>query len=88
MLLGAERGYHAFRMHSVDPTDGSGHVADDDETPYFPTGQLWQPSPATTTVPVATVDQLVADKVIDPPTVIKIDTEGFEGLILQDAGEV
>ena len=82
-LIGADRGFVEFSMHSLDPSDGTGHVAVGDERPCLPTGHLWAPLSVTTKVPIVSISELVRTGVIEQPTVVKIDTEGYEAQVIK-----
>ena len=83
IVIGAKTGFAKLRMHSLDPSDGSSHVAAQHENLYFPTGNLWRSTPATGTNAVFSVDELVRFGAIHQPTVVKIDTEGYEGEVIR-----
>lgn len=72
-----------FRLDTLDPSGGTSHVAADDEDAHRPTGALWRRRPLDVLVPAFAIDDLVARGAIAPPTLVKIDAEGYEGPILR-----
>ncbi|MGD8329762.1 MAG: FkbM family methyltransferase [Acidobacteriota bacterium] len=83
IAAGAEEGFVEFKIDSLDHSTETSHVLSDNEAAHRPTGALWQPCSITTRVPCFSIDHLVDSEMIERPTMVKIDTEGYEGLVLQ-----
>ena len=76
-------GFARFRVDTLDPSTGTSHVTSESEETHRPTGALWTPEPIETLVPTFSLDALLRMGAIEAPTLVKIDTEGHEGLVLQ-----
>ena len=83
VAIGADACFVDFKIDSLDRSTETSHVMGDNEAAHAPTGALWKPFSISTRVPCFSVDQLVEAGAIQRPTVVKIDTEGYEGLVLQ-----
>lgn len=88
LALGSAAGLVPFQIDSPDPTAENSHVAGDREAAHAVTGALWKPAPVRVTVPVFRADDLCERKVIERPTLMKVDVEGFEAEVLAGAGEL
>ena len=82
VVIGRGDGFVTFAVDSLDPSTGTSHVSSPHEAAHRPTGALWKPLSVTTTVPCFSIDNLVESGTIEPPTVVKIDAEGYEGDII------
>lgn len=66
--------------------DTNGRIYFDAEDPFGGAASLI-PSAGTTSVPVNKIDTLVAERKLEPPFLVKLDTHGFEIPILRGAEE-
>ena len=82
IIAGDREGFARFRVDTLDPSTGTSHVTGAHEAAHQPTGALWRPEPVETQVPTFSIDGLVQMGAIEQPTLVKIDTEGYEGLVL------
>jgi FkbM family methyltransferase len=82
IAAGAALAVVPFRLDTLDPSGGTSHVAAADEDVHQPTGALWRRRPLDVAVPAFAIDDLLARGAIAPPTLVKIDTEGYEGQVL------
>lgn len=83
VVVGGADGFVDFRIDSLDPSTATSHVLSPQEGAHQPTGALWEPCPVTAGVPCFAIDSLVARGTIEPPTVVKMDIEGYEGEALK-----
>lgn len=83
VVVGEAGGFLSFRLDTLDAGTESSHVASGDALTHAPTGALWQAAPIEVSVPSFTVDELLEQDAIREPSLIKIDVEGYEGLVLR-----
>jgi FkbM family methyltransferase len=83
VVVGESAGFVRFRVDSLDSSTATSHVASDNEEAQQPSGALWRPHRADTLVPSVSIDGLVESQAIESPTLVKIDTEGYEGPVLR-----
>lgn len=83
VVVGDTSGFLSFRLDTLDAGSSTSHVASGDPATHRPAGALWHAQPIRIKMPAFTVDDLIDQNVIAPPSLVKIDVEGYEGLVLR-----
>lgn len=81
--IGNHEGWIEFQIDTLDASTATSHVIGDAEASHVPTGALWKANPMRLAVPCSSIDVLVATGVMEAPTVVKIDVEGFETEVIK-----
>jgi FkbM family methyltransferase len=81
---GETDGFTELALPTTDPSVGTARVqAAAEAAKSIPRGALWRLQPARVWIPICAVDSLVERRTIPPPSVVKLDVEGFEASVLR-----
>ncbi|HSD10773.1 MAG TPA: FkbM family methyltransferase [Candidatus Binatia bacterium] len=81
---GETDGFVELTLPTTDPSVGTVRVQSGAEAARIvPRGALWRLEPGRVWIPIRAIDSLVEQGTIPPPTVVKVDVEGFEASVLR-----
>jgi FkbM family methyltransferase len=77
-------GFAELTLPTTDPSVGTARLQSGTEAAkVVPRGALWRLEPGRVWIPIRAIDSLVEQRTIRPPSVVKVDVEGFEASVLR-----